>query len=117
MITGGLWLISPAILCSRQSLVVGCCYGGNRRDVLAAGCDTTYEPSAVFEQSVGPGGTAVLDAARLAVSLRRTRAVHLEHLRETVRLPLLYMPYLFVRAHGLRVTRMIADALGQELGL
>ena len=26
-------------------------------------------------------------------------------------------PYLFVRAHGLRVTRMVADALGEELGL
>jgi hypothetical protein len=75
------------------------------------------ESIAVLERSVGSGSTAVLDAARLAVSLRRTRAVHLEHLRETVRLPLLYMPYLFVRAHGLRVTRMIADALGQELGL
>jgi hypothetical protein len=34
-----------------------------------------------------------------------------------VELPLLYVPYLFVRAHGRRVTRMIADALGAELGL
>ena len=34
-----------------------------------------------------------------------------------VDLPLLYVPYLFVRAHGLRVTRMVADALGAELGL
>jgi anion-transporting ArsA/GET3 family ATPase len=66
---------------------------------------------------VGAGATEVLDAARLAVSLRRTRAVHLAHLREEVDLPLLYVPYLFVRAHGLRVTRMVADALGQELGL
>jgi anion-transporting ArsA/GET3 family ATPase len=65
----------------------------------------------------GTGTTAVLDAARLAVSLRRTRAVHLERLLETVDLPLLYVPYLFVRAHGLRVTRMVADALGEELGL
>ena len=65
----------------------------------------------------GRGATEVLDAARLAVSLRRTRAVHLERLLETVDLPLLYVPYLFVRAHGLRVTRMVADALGEELGL
>ena len=65
----------------------------------------------------GSGTTEVLDAARLAVSLRRTRAVHLERLLETVDLPLLYVPYLFVRAHGLRVTRMVADALGEELGL
>ena len=34
----------------------------------------------------------------------------------TVELPLLYVPYLFVRDHGLRVTRMVADALGAELG-
>jgi anion-transporting ArsA/GET3 family ATPase len=65
----------------------------------------------------GPGTTAVLDAARLAVSLRRTRAVHLGRLLDAVDLPLLYIPYLFVRTHGLRVTRMVADALGEELGL
>jgi anion-transporting ArsA/GET3 family ATPase len=65
----------------------------------------------------GTGTTEVLDAARLAVSLRRTRAVHLERLLGAVDLPLLYVPYLFVRAHGLRVTRMVADALGEELGL
>jgi len=59
----------------------------------------------------------VLDAARLAVSLRRTRAAHLDELQHSVDLPLLYVPYLFVRDHGLRVTRMVADALGAELGL
>jgi hypothetical protein len=41
--------------------------------------------------------------------------VHLGHLRETVELPLVYLPYLFVRDHGLRVTRMVADALADEL--
>jgi anion-transporting ArsA/GET3 family ATPase len=66
---------------------------------------------------VGRGATDVLDAARLAVSMRRTGATHLEHLRQSVDLSLLYVPYLFVRAHGLRVTRMVADALGAELGL
>ena len=64
----------------------------------------------------GPGATAVLDAARLAVSMRRSRSGHLAHLREQVDLPLLLIPYLFVRDHGLRVTRMVAEALGQELG-
>src|SRR4051794_22128153 len=64
----------------------------------------------------GAGATAVLDAARLAVSMRRSRSVHLSYLRERVDLPLLLIPYLFVRDHGLRVTRMVADALGQELG-
>ena len=63
----------------------------------------------------GAGVGNVLDGARLAVSLRRTRAVHLERLRTEVALPLVYVPYLFVRTHGLRVARMVADALDQEL--
>jgi anion-transporting ArsA/GET3 family ATPase len=75
------------------------------------------EASALLTEHAGRGAVEVLDAARLAVSLRRTRAVHLDELRDTVELPLLYVPYLFVRDHGLRVTRMVADALGAELGL
>jgi anion-transporting ArsA/GET3 family ATPase len=66
--------------------------------------------------AAGPGATEVLDATRLAVALRRSRAVHLSRLRDEVDLPILYLPYLFVRDHGLRVTRMVADALGQEIG-
>jgi anion-transporting ArsA/GET3 family ATPase len=77
------------------------------------------EPGALslLTERVGPGAVTVLDAARLAVSLRRTRAAHLDELHDAVDLPLLYVPYLFVRDHGLRVTRMVADALGDELGL
>jgi anion-transporting ArsA/GET3 family ATPase len=72
-------------------------------------------PSKVLHEHAGRGATAVLDAARLAVSMRRSRSVHLGELREQVDLPLLLLPYLFVRDHGLRVTRMVAEALGQEL--
>jgi anion-transporting ArsA/GET3 family ATPase len=75
------------------------------------------DANAVLTSRVGSGATAVLDAARLAVSLRRTRAVHLAELREAVELPMLYLPYLFVRDQGLRVTKMVADSLAQELGL
>jgi anion-transporting ArsA/GET3 family ATPase len=82
------------------------------------------EPTARLAELVGAaapgaaaGTTAVLDGARLAVSLRRTRATHLSRLRRSVALPLLYLPYLFVRTHGLRVVHMMADALGEELGL
>lgn len=64
----------------------------------------------------GPGVTDVLEGAEMAVRLRRTRAAHLTRLRETVDLPLLYLPELFVRAGGMRVTRLAADALGEELG-
>ena len=60
----------------------------------------------------------VLEAARLAVTLRRTRAGHLDHLRASVdpALPLLFVPYLFTRGHGLRTTGQVAEALSAELG-
>lgn len=73
------------------------------------------EARAALAERVGPGVDAVLDSAGLAVALRRSRAVHLARLRESVDLPLLYLPYLFVRDHGLRVTRMVAEALAAEL--
>jgi anion-transporting ArsA/GET3 family ATPase len=77
------------------------------------------EPTAVeaLRATAGPGIDGVVDAAHLAVALRRSRVEHLNTLRNAVDLPLLYLPYLFVRDHGLRVTRMVADALGAELGL
>ena len=76
------------------------------------------EPPALelLTTTAGPGAVAVLDGARLAVSLRRGRSMHLTARRDEVDLPLLLLPYLFVRDHGLRVTRMVAEELGQELG-
>lgn len=88
-----------------------------RDDELVFDALRAPEPCAVLERTIGSGAGAVLDAARLAVSLRRTRTAHLAELREAVDLPLLYLPYLFVRDHGLRVTHMVADRLGEELGL
>jgi anion-transporting ArsA/GET3 family ATPase len=80
--------------------------------------DALREPAAseLLTRTAGPGATGVLDAARLAVTMRRGRSSHLGRLRDEVDLPLLLLPYLFVRDHGLRVTRMVAEALGQELG-
>jgi anion-transporting ArsA/GET3 family ATPase len=62
--------------------------------------------------------TPVLDAARLAVTLRRTRAGHLERLRAGLdrSVPMMYLPFLFTRYHGLRTIRQVAQALGEELG-
>ena len=79
--------------------------------------ESLHQPAALaaLQTAAGPGIDRVLDAARLAVSMRRSRAPHLAHLRDQVDLPMLLLPYLFVRDHGLRVTRMVADALGQEL--
>jgi anion-transporting ArsA/GET3 family ATPase len=78
------------------------------------------EPAVVSSLSEAAGGPAepVLEAARLAVSMRRTGAGHLQRLRSMVDpgLPLLYVPYLFARTHGLRATRQIAEALSAELG-
>jgi anion-transporting ArsA/GET3 family ATPase len=60
----------------------------------------------------------VLDGADLAVRLRRSRAEHITRLRTELpgELPLLYVPYLFTRAHGMRTTRTLAEAVGAELG-
>ena len=66
------------------------------------------------------GGPAapLLDGARLAVTLRRTKAAHLDLLRTSVDpgLTMLYVPDLFARTYGLRSTRHVAEALAAELG-
>jgi anion-transporting ArsA/GET3 family ATPase len=88
------------------------------------------QEEAVFEALTAPASLAeldtlvdgdaspVLEAARLAVTMRRTRSTHLERLRKGVdpSVPLLYLPFLFTRSHGLRTTRQVAESLGEELG-
>ena len=61
----------------------------------------------------------LMTGATLAVTLRRSRAAHLTRLRENLpaAMPMLYLPYLFTRAHGVRVTTLLAEALGEELGI
>jgi anion-transporting ArsA/GET3 family ATPase len=73
--------------------------------------------SVELERLVGDDPTPVLDAARLAVTLRRTRAEHLERLRAGIdpAVPLMYLPFLFTRLHGLRTVRQVARSLGEEL--
>jgi anion-transporting ArsA/GET3 family ATPase len=60
----------------------------------------------------------LMEAARLTVTMRRSRTEHLERLRHAVdpTVPFLYVPYLFFRRHGLRATHQLADALSAELG-
>jgi anion-transporting ArsA/GET3 family ATPase len=60
---------------------------------------------------------SVLGAARLAVTVRRDGSAHLERLREAIgeSAPLLYLPYLFSRAHGMRAIRQVAQSLKEEL--
>ena len=69
-------------------------------------------------EALGGPIAAIMEAARLAVTTRRSRTEYLETLRTAVddSVPLLYLPYLFFRSHGLRATHQLADALAGELG-
>ncbi len=83
----------------------------------------------VFDQiSSGPGkeslnevlgvdSSPLLDAARLAVKLRRTGAFHLDRLRSAMgdKSDIIYIPYLFSRSYGMRSVRKISEFLGEEL--
>jgi anion-transporting ArsA/GET3 family ATPase len=72
-----------------------------------------------LSERAGDAVTPVLEAARLAVTLRRTRSTHLQRLQAGLPegLPVLLLPYLFARSFGARTTRQVARALGEELGL
>jgi anion-transporting ArsA/GET3 family ATPase len=76
------------------------------------------QPLSALEAVLGGPLAGAMNAARLTVAMRRSRMEHLEQLRRSVDpdVPLLYMPYLFFRSHGLRATHQIADALSAELG-
>ena len=71
-----------------------------------------------LNELIGGDAGPLLDAARLAVTMRRTRSTHLDRLRRSIdqSVPMLYLPYLFTRSHGLRTTRQVAASLGEELG-
>jgi anion-transporting ArsA/GET3 family ATPase len=75
-------------------------------------------PTAKLDELVEGDAGPVLNAARLAVTMRRSRSTHLVRLREGIdeSVPMLYLPYLFTRSHGLRTTRQVAASLGEELG-
>lgn len=77
--------------------------------------DTQHD---ILDDVCGGNTAPIFDGARLAVTLRRTRAAHLARLREAIPddLAMIYLPYLFTRSHGIRVTTQIADSLGEEIG-
>lgn len=85
--------------------------------------DRLSEPAGVaaLATALGRPVSPVLEAARLAVRLRRTRAAHLVRLRQGLAarrgagLPILYVPELFSRSHGRRATHQVAEALAAEL--
>jgi anion-transporting ArsA/GET3 family ATPase len=75
------------------------------------------DAEALLEERAGRGVVAVLDAAHLAVQLRRTRARHLDDLTAALppATPVLYVPELFTRAMGMRLMSRVCDALSEEL--
>jgi anion-transporting ArsA/GET3 family ATPase len=92
-------------------------FGRNEEAVFDA--LTAAGPLEELDGLIGGDAGPVLEAARMAVTMRRTRSTHLERLREGIDpdVPLLYLPYLFTKSHGLRTTRQVAGSLGEELGL
>jgi anion-transporting ArsA/GET3 family ATPase len=95
-------------------------FGRGEEEVFNALVDLAAEPSPeeLLTAAVGAPVRPILDGARLAVTLRRTRGVHLARLRDELPegTPLLYVPYLFQRSHGVRATRQVAEHLAEELG-
>jgi anion-transporting ArsA/GET3 family ATPase len=91
-------------------------FGRSEEDIFNQLCTQPFR--AALATAVDGPVDEVLAAARLAVTLRRTRAEHLTRLRREIDppLPLLYVPYLFTRMHGLRATMHVAESLGAELG-
>ena len=75
------------------------------------------EALVALRAEIGPAVDHVLEAATLAVSLRRERAGHLGRLRDALPdgVPLLYVPEQFARLAGRRTVNRVADALGEEL--
>ena len=69
----------------------------------------------LLRDQVGKQVDVVLDAARLAVQLRRTSAGHLARLRtELGEVPVLYVPELFARSGGRRSVELVAAAISEE---
>ena len=83
--------------------------------------DRLPEALDVLAGDAGDAVSAVLTAARLTESRRRTGAEHLDRLRRTLDdrgladLPVVTVPELFVRSHGPRVVTLVAEALRDEL--
>jgi anion-transporting ArsA/GET3 family ATPase len=91
-------------------------FGRGEQEVFEALCEPGVA-DAVASAAGGPVGP-MLDGARLAVTLRRTRTGHLERLRTELggSVDMMYVPYLFTRSFGMRATRTVAESLAAELG-
>ncbi len=89
---------------------------GNREEEIFEALGEPEATAALSAELGGPAGP-LLEAARLMVRTRRARAAHLERLRAFLgpSVPVLYVPYLFLRSYGLRATRQVAAAIAAEM--
>ena len=90
---------------------------GRREEELFGSLNTAPRRAALAEAAAG-SVDYLMEAASLAVALRRGATEHLERLRAEIDadVPMLYVPYLFLRSHGMRATRIVAAALSAEMG-
>jgi anion-transporting ArsA/GET3 family ATPase len=75
------------------------------------------EVAQVLSDGIGTDPQALLSTTQLAVDLRASRGTHLDELRRDVDVPLFFIPELFTRLQGRRVTHRIADVLAEEFGI
>lgn len=76
------------------------------------------ENKEALRETAGAAVDAVIEGAAFASSLRRSRTQHIERLfEEFAGETVLAVPQLFVRSEGLRVTKLLATALSEELGV
>ena len=70
-------------------------------------------------QLAGDGAPAVVDAAALAITRRRSRVEHVEKLLAAIPAGVepLFVPFVFTRRRGVRSLRQLADAIAAELGV
>jgi anion-transporting ArsA/GET3 family ATPase len=90
---------------------------GRREEELFDSLNADERRRAIANEAGGDIGN-IMEAASLAVALRRSSTEHLERLRRELdkSIPMLYVPYMFLRTHGMRATRQVAAALSAELG-
>jgi anion-transporting ArsA/GET3 family ATPase len=88
---------------------------GRREEAVFTALQTPAGEAALVRE-LGAEATTVLEGAALAMALRRTRAHYIDQLLDGLApgIPVAYLPELFTRAKGMRVTRMLAEALDEE---
>ncbi len=95
--------VLPELFTSSEEKIFDALCEGPAASALAARADDNLAP--------------ILDGARLAVTRRRSQARHLARLRDELgdAVGVLNLPELFTRAHGVRVSNLVAERLGEEL--